>query len=69
MAGDRDRAAAAIGADVALTVTRLRVQGPLLRTLRSTNTIENLNGTIKHVSRNVKRWRSGSMIGGCHRLR
>ena len=34
----------------------------LLRTLRSTNTIENLNGSIKRATRNVNRWRSGSMI-------
>ena len=61
---DHPGAAASLreGMQETLTVTRLRVQGPLLRTLRSTNTIENLNGTIKHVSRNVKRWRSGSMI-------
>ncbi len=61
---DHPGAAASLreGMQETLTVTRLGVQGPLLRTLRSTNTIENLNGTIKHVSRNVKRWRSGSMI-------
>ena len=61
---DHPGAAASLreGMQETLTVTRLRVQGPLLRTLRSTNTIENLNGTIKHVSRNVKWWRSGSMI-------
>ena len=61
---DHPGAAASLreGMQETLTVTRLRVQGPLLRTLHSTNTIENLNGTIKHVSRNVKRWRSGSMI-------
>ena len=31
------------------------------RPVRSTNPIENLHGTLKNVSRNVKRWRSGSM--------
>ena len=39
-----------------------RSPGALLRTLRSTNTIENLNGSIKRATRNVNRWRSGSMI-------
>ena len=29
---------------------------------RTTNSIENLNGTIRRVSRNVKRWKSPSMI-------
>ncbi len=50
------------GMDETLTVTRLRVQGALLRTVRSTKTIENLHGCIKRVSGNVKRWRSGSML-------
>ena len=34
----------------------------LLRTLRSTNPIENLQDRIKDVARNVKRWRNGSMV-------
>lgn len=34
----------------------------LYRTLRSTNTIENLNGSIVTYTRNVKRWQEGSMI-------
>lgn len=34
----------------------------LERTLSTTNAIENLNGTIRRVSRNVKRWRDGTMI-------
>jgi hypothetical protein len=34
----------------------------LYRTLRSTNTIENLNGSIATYTRNVKRWKGGSMI-------
>jgi hypothetical protein len=38
------------------------VDGWLYRTLRSTNTIENLNGSITTYTRNVKRWRGGSMI-------
>jgi len=35
--------------------------GALYRTLRSTNTIENLNGSIGVYTRNVKRWHGGSM--------
>ncbi len=36
--------------------------GPtLIQSLRSTNTIENLQGTLKRVARKVKRWRGGSM--------
>jgi transposase-like protein len=49
------------GLDETLTVIRLGLGGGLLRTLRSTNPIENLQGTIQRVVRNVKRWRSGSM--------
>lgn len=45
-----------------LTLQRLGVRGALYRTLRSTNTIENLNGTIATYTRNPKRWRSGRMI-------
>ena len=36
--------------------------GALYRTLRSTNMIENLNGSVATYTRNVKRWRGGSMI-------
>ena len=35
--------------------------GALQRTLATTNPIENLQGTIRRVTRNVKRWRGGSM--------
>lgn len=49
------------GLDETLTVIRLGLDGGLLRTLRSTNPIENLQGTIQRVARNVKRWRGGSM--------
>ena len=34
----------------------------LERTLSTTNVIENLNSAIRRVTRNVKRWRDGSMI-------
>jgi len=34
----------------------------LEKTLSTTNPIENLNGSIRAVSRRVKRWRTGTMI-------
>ena len=34
----------------------------LRQSLATTNAIENLNGTIRRVSRNVKRWKSPSMV-------
>jgi putative transposase len=33
----------------------------LYRTLRTTNPIENPNGSIAHFTRNVKRWKDGAM--------
>ena len=50
------------GLDETLTVQRLGIDGALLRTLRSTNPIENRNGAVAHHTRNVKRWRSGQML-------
>ncbi len=50
------------GLDEALTVIALGVVGSLHQTLRSTNPIENMQGTIRRVTRNVKRWRGGSMV-------
>jgi len=49
------------GLEETLTVQRLGITGALYRTLRTTNPIENLNGSIAHYSRNVKRWRDGQM--------
>ena len=49
------------GLDETLTVLSLGVKGSLARTLVSTNPIENLQGLLKQVVRNVKRWRSGQM--------
>ena len=40
----------------------LKVKGALWKTLRSTNPIENLNGGVAKFTRNVRRWRGGSMI-------
>ena len=61
---DHPGAAASLreGLEETLTVNRLGLTGALLQTLRSTNAIENLNGSMQHVSRNVKRWRGGSMV-------
>ncbi|MGH2375124.1 MAG: IS256 family transposase [bacterium] len=50
------------GLDETLTLQRLGIEGALYRTLRSTNPIENLNGSIGTYTRNVKRWQGGSMI-------
>ncbi len=50
------------GLEETLTLQRLGIEGSLYRTLRSTNTIENLNGSITTYTRNVKRWQGGSMI-------
>jgi putative transposase len=35
----------------------------LRRSLACTNIIENMNGTIRQVTRTVKRWRDGSCAG------
>lgn len=52
------------GLDETLTLLRLDldVHGSLYLTLRSTNPIENLNGSVAHYTRNVKRWRNGLMV-------
>jgi transposase-like protein len=49
------------GLDETLTVQQLGITGALYRTLRTTNPIENLNGSIAHFTRNVKRWKDGQM--------
>ena len=45
-----------------LTVQALGITGALYRTLRTTNPIENLNGSISRYTRNVKRWKDARMI-------
>ena len=45
------------GIDEIVTVTRLGLPMELRRSLACTNIIENMNGTIRRVCRNVKRWR------------
>jgi len=49
------------GLDEILTVIRLGLPSELRRSLACTNIIENMMGTVRRVTRNVKRWRSASM--------
>jgi putative transposase len=49
------------GIDEILTVTSLGLPMQLRRSLACTNIIENMNGTIRRVCRNVKRWRDATM--------
>ncbi len=60
-----DSAAASLreGLDETLTVLRLSLPKTLCRSFSTTNAIENMNGTLRRVTRNVKRWRDESMIG------
>jgi transposase-like protein len=50
------------GLDETLTVLALRLPDALRRTFATTNPVENMNGTIRRVCRNVKRWKGESMI-------
>jgi transposase-like protein len=47
------------GLEETLTVLKLRLPKTLQRTLATTNPVENINGAIRRVTRNVKRWRNG----------
>ena len=49
------------GLDEILAVTRLGLPAELRRSLACTNIIENMMGTVRRISRNVKRWSSASM--------
>lgn len=63
-ANGEDGAAASLkeGLDETLTVLRLGLPKTLGRTFATTNAIENMNGTLRRISRNVKRWRGQPMI-------
>lgn len=50
------------GLEETLTVVKLELPLTLRRSLATTNTIENLVGSIRRVSRNVKRWHGTDMI-------
>lgn len=49
------------GLDEILTVNRLRLPTELRRSLACTNAMENMQGTVRRVCRNVKRWRHAGM--------
>lgn len=49
------------GLEETLTVVSLKLSDTLRRSLSSTNAIENTMGTLRRVTRNVKRWRGGDM--------
>jgi len=59
-----DSAAASLreGLDETLTVLRIALPPTLRRTFATTNAIENLNGSLRRTSRNVKRWKDEGMI-------
>jgi len=61
---DHPGAAASVreGLDETLTLQALGIGGRLYQKLRTTNAIENLNSGIVSYSKNVKRWRGGSMV-------
>ena len=63
---DRDHPSAAAsvreGLDETLTVIELGVSERLQRSLATTHAIESLLSRTRHVKRNVKRWRGGSMV-------
>src|SRR5881398_2185731 len=60
---DRPGVAASIleGLDEILTVVRLKLPIALRRSLACTNIAENMMGTIRRVTRNVKRWRDAGI--------
>ncbi len=59
-----DSAAASLreGLDETLTVIRLGLPPTLRRTFATTNAIENMNGSLRRIARNVKRWKDETMI-------
>jgi transposase-like protein len=60
--GEEDAAASLReGMEETLTVWKLGLPEALRRFFSTTNAIENVMGTIRRVSRNVKRWRHGAM--------
>ena len=61
---DYPSAAASIreGLDETLTVVELQLSERLRRSLATTNAVESLLSRTRHVKRNVKRWRGGTMV-------
>lgn len=64
LAGEHPDAAASLreGLEETITLKDMKLPPALERTLSTTNPIENLNGAIRRVTRNVKRWRDGMMV-------
>jgi transposase-like protein len=50
------------GLDETLTVLRLNLPKRLTRNFSTTNAIENMNSTVRRVTRNVKHWRDEAMV-------
>lgn len=50
------------GMEETLTVLKLELPSSLRRSLSTTNAIENTLGTVRRVTRNVKRWKGGAMV-------
>jgi len=50
------------GLDETLTVLRLALPATLRRTFATTNAVENMNGSLRRIARNVKRWKDEAMI-------
>lgn len=50
------------GQEETLTVLALELPESLRRSLSSTNAIENMMGTVRRLTRNVKRWQKGKMV-------
>lgn len=63
-ANGEDGAAASLreGLEETLTVMRLNLPASLRRTFATTNPIENMNGSLRRIARNVKRWKDETMI-------
>jgi transposase-like protein len=61
---DHPGAAASLreGLEETLTVTRLGVRGPLLKTVFSTNPMESMIEIVREHASTVKRWRDGEMV-------
>ena len=64
LADEHPDAAASLreGLEETITLKDMKLPPALERTLSTTNPIENLNGAIRRVTRNVKRWRDGMMV-------
>jgi transposase-like protein len=59
--GENDAAASLReGLEETITVLKLGLPNGLSRSLATTNAIENLNGEIRRITRNIKRWRNAN---------